>query len=464
MLKYQAFVFENYTFDQELKTLICRYSFDSEQFFEEKIIFDFDFVDDFDEEALERAFYSLWVMAGISYFKAALPSKIIIKKGDLDSGQRAFFQKIYKHGLGEFFFMNDIDPAGKVNFETKKQVDCRASLRFARNDGVQKEDGCALVPLGGGKDSLTTIEILKSQGIDFETITVDSDERFEAVSKIIGKNHLNISRKMSPELIRLNNEGALNGHVPISSIWAFMFVCTAILRGSHYIILSNENSANEATGQHAGMDINHQYSKTLEFEKDFQDYIGKNISPEVNYFSFLRPLTELNIAQIFCSRVSREYKGFFSSCNRNFKIKDKTISPFPGEIKRGCAQSDNAKFQWCNECSKCTFVFTIFSPFLSREELIEIFGENLYAKVSLVPIFDELLGLTDHKPFECVGEVIEVRKAMMMAVGKFPEITEFVAKFSEDDQAVENFDYQKLHPHSMGADFESVLNDYLMEK
>ncbi len=425
--QYKTFVFEDYEFNKEAKELLLTYSFDSEVFFEEKIIFDFEFIKNFNKKILDKAFFSLWVMSGISYFKATLPPKIIFKKGELSKLQADFFNKTYLHGLGEFFYVNGLDPAGKINFKSTNNKTKNTNIKSA----IQElKSGISLIPLGGGKDSLTTIEILKLKNIDFETITVDSDSRFEAVSKIIGKSHLNISRKISLELIKLNKEGALNGHVPISAIWAFIFVCTAVLRGNKNIILSNEHSANEATTEYKGMSINHQYSKSLEFEKDLQSYIAENITSEIYYFSFLRPLTELHIAQIFCSGIIDKYQGNFSSCNKNFTI----------------SKGDKTKFSWCCDCPKCAFVFVIFSAFLDKGKLIDIFGENLYKKKSLNNIFIQLLGLTDSKPFECVGGVIEVRKAMIMAKDKFPEVEQFLSKLSDKKlQEAANFDYERLY-------------------
>ncbi len=425
--QYKVFIFEDYKFNKGSKELFLTYSFDSEVFFEEKITFDFEFVENFDKKVLDKAFFSLWVMAGISYFKASLPPKISFKKGELSKSQARFFNKIHTHGLGEFFYVNGIDPDGKINFNSTNNKTKNTNIESVIQDF---KSGISLIPLGGGKDSLTTIEILKLKNIDFETITVDSDSRFEAVSKIIGKSHLNISRKISPELIKLNKEGALNGHVPISAIWAFIFVCTAVLRGNKNIILSNEHSANEATTKYKGILINHQYSKSLEFEKDLQSYIAENITSEIYYFSFLRPLTELHIAQIFCSGIIDKYKENFSSCNKNFTI----------------SKNDKTKFSWCCNCPKCAFVFVIFSAFLDKDKLIDIFAENLYKKESLNNIFIQLLGLTDSKPFECVGEIIEVRKAMIMAKDKFPEVEQFLDKLSDKQlEEAGNFDYERLY-------------------
>ncbi len=434
-LNFETFVFDSYHFDPEVKKLTLKYSFDDQIHFEEEFIFDFEFVENYSSEALENAFFGLFVMAGISYFKSALPPKIKFKTGGLNPEQKQFFEKIYLHGLGEFFYQNNIDPRGKINFPEEKtsHFPLPTSHFLSKNSGT-------ILPIGGGKDSITTAEILKSKNEDFETWSVGNKELINVCCEKIGKNHLKIHRKIAPELLDLNEKGALNGHVPISAILAFCSVATAILRGKKNIVFSNEHSANEANLEFHGMKINHQYSKTLEFEKDFQNYVQKFISPDIHYFSFLRPLTELKIAQIFCENSLEKYQNHFASCNRNFHL------------------SKKAEKRWCGLCPKCAFVFALFSPFLPREKLIDLFGGNLFANPELTKTFEELLGIAGNKPFECVGEIAEVRQALTLAKksGQWPALEQF--KFPEPD-----FDFEKFHPHAMPTAFEQILKNFLQK-
>jgi hypothetical protein len=46
--------------------------------------------------------------------------------------------------------------------------------------------------------------------------------------------------------------------------------------------------------------------------------------------------------------------------------------------------------------------------------MISIFGEDLLNKEELVQYFDELTGISENKPFECVGTIDEVNKAIEM--------------------------------------------------
>lgn len=423
-----TFTFQNYHFEPTTKTLDLNYSY-GDITFKETICFNFEFATDVNEAALDRAFKSLWIMAGISYHKAHMASNVVIKGVDLSEAQANFFGNIYQQGLGEFFHDNDLNPKTTINFPYKKSVQNLEPSPLNLSG--------SLVPLGGGKDSLTTIDLLQRSNHDFETITVDSDSRFQAVSEIIGKPHLEIKRTISPELIRLNQEGAMNGHVPISAIWGFIFVCTALLRGKQYIVLSNEHSANAPTMNYQGTDINHQYSKTLEFEQALQNYIHEYITPEVTYFSFLRPLSELAIARHFTQHVADKYEGHFSSCNRNFHI----------------AKGDKSQFKWCGKCPKCAFVFTIFAPFMKPEKLITIFGENLFEKPELAETFRQLTGQTDSKPFECVGEVEEVLWSLEQAKANYPAAEALLPK----EYDLTGYRPFETHPALIPASFKAEL-------
>jgi hypothetical protein len=430
MQKYNTFFFEDYAFDFSKKKLLLFYSFDKKLKFTEEIVFDFDFHKNFNRTALEKAFEGIFIMCGISYFKVFLPKKIKFLHQDISPFQKKFFQKVYTQGLGEFFFKNQINPQEKINFSgSKKSTHSPESI-----PGLSG----SIVPMGGGKDSLTTAEILKSHKEDFEIWTVGSYPFFQKMLQKIGHPHISVQRKIDPQLFDLNKKGALNGHIPISAILAFLSVASAILRNRKYIILSNESSANEENTEFFGMKINHQYSKTIEFEKDFREYVHRCISPDIEYFSFLRPLSELKIAEIFCKNFLKKYAYDFSSCNKNFRI-----------------QSKKNNWKWCGNCPKCAFVFLIFSPFTKRETLINIFGENLFLKKKLKKTFLELLGKEGYKPFECVGEIQEAKMAFQLAQksGQWSELETWQIPSSD-------FNKEKLASHTLPDHFVSLLQGY----
>jgi hypothetical protein len=121
--------------------------------------------------------------------------------------------------------------------------------------------------------------------------------------------------------------------------------------------------------------------------------VKSRVAADLEYYSLLRPLSELAVAERFAR--SARYDDVFSSCNRNFRI----LGPKPAD-------------RWCGQCPKCHFVFLALAPFMPKPRLLAIFGRNLLDDIALAPAFDALMEYRDHKPFECVGEGRESRAAM----------------------------------------------------
>lgn len=385
----QKFIFEKYEWRENDKTAFLTYSYDSETFFTEKIKFGFDFIE-YNKQALDLAIRGLWYMAGVSYYKALLPKQIEIKHYELDKWQAEFLTKTWTLGLGEFFYRNKIDFRGLIQFPHSD----KARNKCVKINGLEG----ALLPIGGGKDSLVSSALLDENGKNYDTITVGQYPFLNKMIKKIGKNHLTVTRTVSQKLIELNQQGAYNGHVPISSIWASIFVVAAVLTGKKEIILSNESSANEENVEIYGVKINHQYSKSLEFEQDFNHFVTHYISPDINYYSLLRKYNELEITKIFVEKCWDKYKNDFVSCNRNFTL-----------------ANINPQKRWCGECSKCCFVGIMLAAYLPKKEVIKMFGKDIFELPQNQKMFRELAGLEGHKPFECVGTPEEVKKAIKMA-------------------------------------------------
>jgi len=76
---------------------------------------------------------------------------------------------------------------------------------------------------------------------------------------------------------------------------------------------------------------------------------------------------------------------------------------------------------WCGRCAKCLFTYIILSPFISQEVLESVFGTNLLREVDLWPLLRQLSGMTDSKPFDCIGTLDEVNAALQMTIKKLPE-------------------------------------------
>jgi UDP-N-acetyl-alpha-D-muramoyl-L-alanyl-L-glutamate epimerase len=325
-----------------------------------------------------------------SYWKVACSPNIIVEAGYLDGKQIAFWKTIFTKGLGEFFYQN------KIDFTKRDFINITSTAEI--NSVHKKYEGDArertLVPLGGGKDSIVTLEFVKKEGATFNCLLLNPTKAASNVARI-GEcdNPVIIKRVIDPKLLELNQAGYLNGHTPFSAYLAFVCMAAAVMNDYKHIALSNEKSASDGNLEYLGLTVNHQWSKSFEFEKMFQEYSQKFLSREHHYFSNLRQLDELKIAEQF-SRYSKYFVDF-RSCNRGSK-----------------------ENRWCNECPKCLFVFTILYPFIPDKELIKIFGKNLLDEKGLEKLFGQLAGISENKPFECVGTANEMKQAIKLGLNK----------------------------------------------
>lgn len=390
---YDRFVYESYHIEELEEKLMLNFQYKLEGEFGETITFNhrisYRLVSDGRKlnlgniKEMDALIFTIGLVEGINYYKTVCPREFHVHCGRLTSAQKKWWQKLYYHGLGELIYLNglgeEVDEHNFVTFtddETLPGDFEKVTLDVTGN----------LIPVGGGKDSVVTLELLSHlQEENLPFVMSPPQAAYDCIQVAGYEAYLLAKRHFDKGMLRMNTEGYLNGHVPFSAILGFIALLGAALTGRRYIPLSNERSANEATVM--GASYNHQYSKSFEFEADFNDYVSTWLVDDIRYFSLLRPLYEVEIAKRFAGHTA--YHKVFRSCNRGKK--------------------DN---RWCGECSKCLFVNIILAPFMSEEALFDIFGSHLLEKESLGPVLLELLGLTAAKPFECVGTVDEVRWSM----------------------------------------------------
>jgi UDP-N-acetyl-alpha-D-muramoyl-L-alanyl-L-glutamate epimerase len=338
--------------------------------------------------AAQRALTLLHVMAGTSYYKALLPPNIVTHE-NLSPALAKLAKAVYTEGLAEFGYQNKLTLAPQ--FASGATGSAAEALALSPR---------ALVAIGGGKDSLVSVEALKRAGIPACAVWIGRSELIAATAKASGLPTLNISRDIAPELFALNAQGALNGHVPVTAINSAILVLAAILYDYKQVIFSNERSASAATLIHEGQAVNHQWSKGADFENALSQLVRAEIAFDLHYFSLLRPLSELAVTQKFAAVDT--YDALFSSCNRNFRI-----------------LGDKPASRWCGQCPKCHFVFLALAPFVAKPRLLKIFGKNLLDEIELAPAFEALLEWNGaHKPFECVGEAQESRAAFFQLLDR----------------------------------------------
>ena len=343
---------------------------------------DFYSLNNIDDESIELLAFNLGLTEMISYWKAACPPQIVVRAGHLDQWQQNWWKKLFYKGLGEFFHTNGIVPEfnGFLNFKIE------SDKTFKSFAGLSDKE--VILPVGGGKDSVVSMELLRKHDFEIRPFIINPAQVHNKILGIAGypeEEWIVAKRVIAPELLQLNQKGYLNGHTPFSAIVAIVSSMGALLSNNKFIALSNESSANEPTIPETG--VNHQYSKSIEFESDFRNYTRRYISPDLDYFSLLRPLNELQIAKLFSS-----FKPFhldFRSCNTGSK-----------------------KGIWCCSCPKCLFTFIILSTFIPAEKMKKIFGKDLFGDEELLDTLWQLTGDSKEKPFECVGTIEEVNAAL----------------------------------------------------
>jgi len=431
--QYQEFIYESFQVEETRKQYTVTYhyrinelSFSPQVIIEKKQITN----KNIDKDFLNYLFFQYGLFDLMNYYKLTCSPKIIIKPMKISREQCEFFKKILYHGLGEYFYKNKIT----LSYQEFVEFQVDATSEYLKKE-IEGNFFGNLIPIGGGKDSIVTLELLKEYHSNNKMFMLERNlypknqagydsiqmAGYEEEDIVIFKNNLDL------KLLDLNKKGYLNGHIPFSACLSMASFLMAYLTNKKYIVLSNEASANE--GNVKGMNINHQYSKSYEYEKAFREYTKKYFTEKIEYFSLLRSMNEYQIVQEFIKHL--EYFPIFRSCNRGTK--------------------ENI---WCNHCSKCLYVYIMLYPHLSKEEMGQIFSNEMLNDTTLEDVFKSLVLESVDKPFECVGEKKEINYSLQKSLKtKTGELPYLLKKYSEYQQPnipledVENyFNYQNFIP------------------
>ncbi|HEY7262630.1 MAG TPA: hypothetical protein VH589_14235 [Trebonia sp.] len=395
-----VFRYESFATDAELGLLTCRYSVDGRAFTERVWLAP---GPQWHTPAAQAGARLIFLLAGVSYYKTAAPPVIDLGEVALTAGEQAFLREFYLQGLGEFAYRNALDLSDlQISARSARPAQPPAEESVSQSPGGPR----ALVPFGGGIDSIVTVEHVRKRADAALFVVSRPGDRFEAIERpaaVSGLPVVRAGREIDPQLFRSRELGFLNGHVPVTGILSAIAVLAAVLDERDVVVMSNEWSASVPTLTRDGMPVNHQYSKSASFEAAFRDVLaaepaGPGALP--GYFSMLRDRTELWIAEEFAGLG--QYHRTFRSCNRAFHLDPK--------LRLG---------HWCGKCDKCCFIDLILAPVMSAEALRAVFaadggGAEPLTDPALAPKFGALLG-TGTKPFECVGEINECRAAVVLA-------------------------------------------------
>lgn len=396
------------------------------------------------DTAVGRALLGLHLAAGTSYWKTCIPRELVVEDAALSDDDAQFWNAVYTLGLGEFFYRNQIDPAGRASFRETAGSDRRKAT-------APPSPGSSLLLWGGGKDSVVSHEILEAAGEQHELLSVGRTdwEWVHRSAAVAGRALHVVSRRLDPVLLDMNAAGALNGHVPVNAILAAAGALVAVLCGRPAVIASNEASASIGNTAWHGIDVNHQWSKSVEFERMAREWLARQFDGGPEYVSLLRPLSELRIVKAFATHP--DYFDAVTSCNANFK------------------QSGPVARRFCLACPKCVFVSLMARPWLDDAAYHALFGGDALADPGNHTFVEELLGVRGTKPFECVGTPDETIAALHLALTRGRTIphgimTAFAGHVLPRHPDLEAMASRALTPssdHELSALRATQLNDYL---
>jgi hypothetical protein len=436
--RYPIFRYEGFQIERRSSHLMVRFEFSAppdisfrpEVFFE-SVAEGWNSVPD---EFLNNAIFHLGLIEAFSYWKATASPIIEVHAGNLTLEQVRWWEDLLVHGMGEYFYRNDIDFTASdfVRIVPKGSAESKAypSALPPRS----------LLTIGGGRDSALAAGLLRESRQAFTCMMLNPSAAARKIaSRVTPSDPVVIRRAICPELLDLNRRGFLNGHTPFSAYLAFLGAACLLLYGYSNVIVANERSSDEGNVEYRGKEINHQYSKSLRFEARFDEYLSKYLVASGRYFSFVRPLYELQIGKLFSNFP--DFFEVFKSCNRN--------------------RSDS----WCGQCPKCVSVFLTMYPFVSRSALTQIFGADLFHRDQTIPILRELAGF-EVKPFECVATTKEIIAALSLAIARsnadgepLPPVLQYASQHipgvNENHAATDIL--ASYGPHRMSPEFESSL-------
>ena len=424
---YEVFHVDGWSFDQETMTVGLHYRLDQRLSLTETI--DFSALpkpaSEAQRTAFERCMSLLSVFAGTSYYKLAAPQRVVVNETRLSASAVALATEVYRQGLAEFAYRNLLP--GVLNVGLEVTTEDHSPLPLG-GEGT-------LVPVGGGKDSIVTLELLRRAGEKVTAFSVGDSAPIVSAARVAGTELVVVRRTIDPQIRGLNQAGAYNGHIPVTAINSVLACAAAVLLGCESVAMSNERTASAPSLYWQGAGVNHQWSKSIDFETQFAAVVHDDIAPDLTYFSMLRPLSELAIARIFSGMP--EYFDTFISCNQYYKQTGATAS-------------------WCGECDKCRFVFLLLAAWLDRKTVTGIFGRDLLAEPANLAGYRELAGLAGPRPLDCVGEVDEVVHAFAILPAEWRS-AEVVAAVTAELGSHQNDSVMEFSAHPMPARFEEIL-------
>ncbi len=387
-----TFVFKNYGFNEVTKTAWFEYAHSNGHVYKEEIQFD-NVSDTYSRSALDSALLLAFLLVGTSYYKCFPSNDIVFEAGQIDAWQADFLNKVYQEGMSQFAFENNLARHDLAQFRATGDT---------QNVAVEYTGSGVLSLQSGGKDSLLVGQLLEKNGISYDAWYISNGPAYPKVldrlSAPVRIAHRRIDRDALNEASKV---GGKNGHVPVTYIVLSYALLQVVLLNKQTVLAAIAHEGDEAHDWIEDLPVNHQWSKTWQAELLFAEYVSRYVASTIQVGSPVRNISELKVTELFSTYAWPKVGDAFSSCNI-------------GNYQQG---ADNTQLVWCGNCPKCANAYLLFAPFIAKDILDERLGGDLLARVTLLETFKGLLGIDGvMKPFECVGEIDELRLAYHMAI------------------------------------------------
>lgn len=303
-----------------------------------------------------------------------------------------FAQHLYENNVPDYSGPEIIYPGTRLGSSNPTQI-----------PGGQETK--VLAACGGGKDSVVALKMLQESQISFSSMQYShsvygkADFQHDLIAGVLDQ--LNPSHRhkisvyddfMDYPFMQLYFPGNSGITVPETPVSIFESLPLMLSGEYNYLALAHEKSANTGNmfWSALGREVNHQWGKGYEAETLLNNFVQANLVSNFSYFSILQPIYDFRIF--------------------------KNLARYPEVLPK--IHSCNIQKPWCKKCPKCAYVWLGLMAVFEPPLVDAVFGSNLFDDDDLLPIFRQMVGLTEHTPFECIGEIDESRLAMKICVEK----------------------------------------------
>jgi len=231
---FNQFTYQSYYFKQDESLVTVNYHFhiDNKIHFHPKFSFSSKNIEHkLNSIEFSIILFQIGLLEAISYWKTTCCRKFFVKPYQLTKFQSSWLEKLFYLGLGEFRYINNIEVSKEefVAITSSQNQSPEIKFRTKANN---------LIPLGGGKDSLVTLNLKK----DFPNKIFLLNPRKASLdickSYKLEDDTFIINRYLDKTMLELNAKGYLNGHTPFSALLSFYSLLAAYLLECNSIVLS----------------------------------------------------------------------------------------------------------------------------------------------------------------------------------------------------------------------------------